>query len=101
MRKLRFLAPLLFGILATAADPAGVWSADIPGPGGRSLAHIFTIKTEGNKVTGTAKYGRGESPLVDGRLDGDVITFSVRYQAVTGIVQNTFQGTVQRRHGPH
>jgi hypothetical protein len=96
MTSLRItLALLAVSVSLHAADsPAGTWTAEVPSAWGRSLLHTFTIKVDGEKVEGTAKFGRGEGPLTDATLMGDTISFSIAYQAVNGVVKRLFRGTI-------
>ncbi len=48
------------------------------GPSGAEtrLPTTFTFKVEGNKLTGTVNSLRGNYEILDGKVDGDSITFS-------------------------
>ena len=75
------LLTLLFtlGIAAFAADISGSWSADVPGRQGTQPT-TFNFKVDGNKLTGTVTNARGETPIVDGKIDGDKISFSQKLE---------------------
>ena len=65
----------LGAIAAWAADVTGKWVAEVPGREGQSMQMIFNFKVEGDKLTGTISTPRGESPISDGKIQGDEISF--------------------------
>ena len=67
---------LAFTFIAFAADATGTWSADIPGRGGNTTTTKFTFMVSGTTLTGTMNGGRGDTPLTDGKVNGDTITFT-------------------------
>jgi hypothetical protein len=71
-----FLASL-FGSLLFAADISGKWT----GESDQGPSFTFTFQTDHDKLTGTMLSMEGkELPLVDGKLDGDNLSFSVATQ---------------------
>jgi hypothetical protein len=82
-RSVLVLAALLLAAspARAAADPpsfTGMWSAKVPSPNGqRSLDVVFTFKTDGSALTGTASANGATFPLVDTRVSGDNIAFAV------------------------
>jgi hypothetical protein len=60
---------------ASAADVNGQWKTTFMTPMGPEH-YVFTFTIAGTKVTGTAKSDRGPTPIQDGLLKGDVITFT-------------------------
>jgi hypothetical protein len=62
---------------AMAADVTGKWKASAPGPDGQAMELVFTFKADGATFTGTVLSAMGESPVTEGKLDGDVISFTV------------------------
>lgn len=62
--------------MALAADVSGQWTADVPGRGGQTQTVTFTFKSNGSDLTGTVSNPRGESPISDGKVDGNQISFS-------------------------
>ncbi len=67
----------LLGFAALAADPTGKWKAESPGRDGQTMTTIFTLKAEGETLTGTVA-GRGpEIAITNGKISGDEISFSV------------------------
>ena len=74
----RLLALLIVAAAAAmASDLDGTWKATAEGPQG-SMERTFTFKTDGAKVTGeTTSQMMGKSPINDGKLDGDTVTFTI------------------------
>jgi hypothetical protein len=68
---------IVFAVCASAADVSGAWkgTADTPmGPSERT----FVFKVDGNKLTGeTSSQMAGTSTIMDGKVDGDKLTFSI------------------------
>ena len=71
---------LLAGVCMMAATLAaagvdGKWEAKVTSPRGEQQ-YAFMFKADGETLTGTANGGRGgEAPIVDGKIQGDVISF--------------------------
>jgi hypothetical protein len=70
------MALLCFSFVAAAASVDGKWTAEVPGRNG-TQTNTFTFKSSGDKVEGTVTTQRGDSPITDGKLDGDTLTFTV------------------------
>ena len=71
---------LLVGILlvaAYAADVTGKWVAQVQGRNGQVRETVFNFKVEGDKLTGTVSGRGGETPISDGKISGDEISFTV------------------------
>ena len=66
---------------ADAPSVAGKWTAAIDTQIGVQN-YTYEFKVDGEKLTGTAKSANGESPIVDGVVKGDTITFveNFKYQ---------------------
>jgi hypothetical protein len=80
---MRFFAPGLVIVLLTvsayAADVDGKWSGSVQGPQGE-FALAFTFKADGSKLTGsTTGFDGSEVPIMDGKLDGRNISFTVTF----------------------
>ncbi|MEX2263606.1 MAG: hypothetical protein WD696_16740 [Bryobacteraceae bacterium] len=85
---------LLFGTLALAltsfaADITGKWTAMVPGRNGEQET-TFTFKQQGDALTGTVSGRQGERPIVEGKVTGDAISFSVESQRG----KQTYSGTI-------
>jgi hypothetical protein len=73
---LALTALLTFSFVAAAADVNGKYTAEVPGRNG-TQTNTFTFKTTGTTVEGSITTQRGDTPIADGKIDGDTLTFSV------------------------
>lgn len=73
---LALVASLCLTVAAMAADVTGKWAAEMAGQGGNTQKITIDLKQDGTKVTGSITNPRGETPITDGKVDGDTITFS-------------------------
>jgi hypothetical protein len=69
-------ASLLLAVSSFAADISGKWTAEMQGPQG-AMTTTFTFKVEGDKLTGTVSGRGGETPITDGVIKGDEVSFNV------------------------
>lgn len=80
MKKLSFSVMALFLLLTAvsvfAADVTGKWVAQVPGRGGQTREVTLNLKADGNALTGTMSGRRGDTPIEEGKIDGDNISFS-------------------------
>jgi hypothetical protein len=118
MRALtRLVSALVLGcILAvslSAADVSGKWRAEFTTPDGTQRVNTFTFKVEGDKLTGTVAGTQDETPIKDGKVTGDTISFTadrpfgtfaykgkITGEAITFTVQfndNAFEMTAKRQ----
>lgn len=67
----------LLALAAFAADVDGKWQAETPGRGGQTMVQTFTLKADGDKLTGTVSNPMGETEISDGKVNGDEISFAV------------------------
>jgi hypothetical protein len=72
----------------------GNWEMSMQGRQGNTMTQTLTLKTDGNKLSGSIKGQRGETPISDGTVDGDKISFTVTRQTPNGEFKQTFNGTV-------
>jgi hypothetical protein len=75
MKKL-ILSMLLLTVVALAADATGKWKAEFTSPDGTPRVNTFTLKVDGGKVTGTVQGSQDETPISNGKISGDDISFS-------------------------
>jgi hypothetical protein len=73
---LAFIAMLCFSFVAAAQSVDGKWTAEVPGRNG-TQTQTFTFKTSGDKVEGSQTTQRGDTPITDGKLAGDTLTFTI------------------------
>ncbi len=62
---------------AVAADIDGKWQAESPGRDGNTMTTTFMFKADGDKLTGTISGRQGETPISEGKITGDEISFVV------------------------
>jgi hypothetical protein len=92
---LALLALLCLTFAANAASVDGKWTADVPGRNGTPQTNTFTLKGDGDKVTGSVANQRGDSPISDGKLAGDTLTFTVVRNFNGNEVKSTYTGKVK------
>ena len=80
--------------LVWAADVDGKWTAQVPGRGGQTREQTFTFKAEGEKLTGTVSGMQGDSPISDGKISGDEISFTVKLNFQGNEVTLLYKGKV-------
>jgi hypothetical protein len=89
------LALFCFVFAASAADVSGKWTAQLPGRGGAQTTTTFTFNVSGDTLTGTVQTPRGENPISDGKIDGDIILFVETLNFNGNEVKVTYTGTVK------
>lgn len=70
----------LIGVLAIAASAAsidGKWKAEMTTPDGQTRTTNFTFKAEGDKLTGTVSGRQADTPISEGKITGEEISFVV------------------------
>jgi len=80
--------------LAWAADVNGKWVAQVPGQGGQTRETTFNFKVEDGKLTGTVSGRQGDTPIADGKIDGDNISFSRTINAQGNTIKINYKGKV-------
>ncbi len=87
---------MAFALVAAAQAPAkvdGSWDLTMQGPNG-GFTQTVVFQQDGNKIKGTAKGRRGESPL-EGTIDGNKIQFKITRQTPNGEQRTVeYTGTV-------
>ena len=90
---------VLLGILAmaaVAADPTGKWKSEMPGrDGGPAREQIFTLKAEGDKLTGSITSPFGEAAISEGKINGDEISFAVVRERDGNTFKMLYKGKVE------
>jgi hypothetical protein len=69
-------AALLGSFASLAADINGKWKADFTTPDGTQRTNTFTFKADGGKLTGTVAGTQDETPIQNGTISGDEISFT-------------------------
>jgi len=90
------MALLCFSFVASAASVDGKWTAEVPGRNG-TQTNTFTFTTSGSTVTGTMTTQRGDTPIAEGKLDGDTLTFTITRPGRNGgdPIKTTYTGKVK------
>lgn len=58
------------------ADITGKWKAEFTTPDGTQRVNTFTFHADGAKLTGTVAGSQDETPIQNGKIDGDAISFT-------------------------
>lgn len=92
----RWLASALVAVAAFAASVDGKWKAVYESPDGETRESIFTLKSEGDKLTGTV-YNRvlGDTQIQDGRVSGNDVTFKAVRNLEGSDVTFSYKGKVE------
>ena len=81
-----------------AAAISGVWQGEVAYSWGPTYTERFLFQAEGDKLFGTASFLAFKRGIEDGRIEGDKISFTVRFQTVsegmTSEHRNRYLGTV-------
>jgi hypothetical protein len=62
--------------VAAAADVSGKWKAEFTTPDGTARVNTFTFKAEGGTLTGSVAGSQDETPIQNGKISGDEISFT-------------------------
>ena len=90
-------ACLLFSVVAigyAAADISGKYVGQIPTRQGGTREVTITLKAEGEKLTGTVSGQQGDTPISDGTIKGDDISFKVKQSFQGNEVTVVYTGKV-------
>ena len=85
---------LMGAAVMQAADVSGVWTAQVPGRGGETREATFTFKQDGATLTGTVSGRQGDTPIADGKVEGDNISFTVTRSFNGNEVKLLYKGAV-------
>ena len=94
-KKLLLVMTLVFGFVAMAADVTGKWTAQVPARGGETRETTFTLKADGDKLTGSMTGFQGnEIPIADGKIAGDTVSFTTTIERGGNTIKQTYTGKV-------
>ena|SRR6476469_9641552 len=95
MRVIGILLLLLSASVAFAADVAGVWTLSYTNEEGQTRESALTLKAEGAKLAGTISSLRGQTPIADGTIAGNDISFLVIRKGNGDEIRIAFNGKVE------
>src|SRR5207248_9952525 len=67
---------VLVPTILVGEDVSGKWKAEFSTPDGTVRVNTFTFKVDGGNLTGTVAGAQDESPIKNGKISGDDISFS-------------------------
>ncbi len=77
MKRLVFMLVVL-AVVGFCAELTGKWQLSMAGSGGRGqAATTLTLKQDGETLTGSLTSGEEETPIRDGKVSGDKVSFVV------------------------
>ena len=83
---------------SAAADINGKWVAQVPGRDGTPMEQTYVFKVDAGKITGSVTVNFGgqamEQKIVDGKLEGDAISFTTVMDFGGGEMKSLYKGTV-------
>lgn len=84
----------VFALAASAADVTGAWKATAEGPNG-AMERTFVFKVDGNKLAGeTTSSIFGKSTILDGKVDGDNLSFTIVVKFQDSEMKLNYKGKV-------
>lgn len=91
-----FAAVLVLAGITTAwaSSVDGKWVAQVAGQGGQTREVTFNFKAEGSKLTGTVSGRQGDTPISDGTIKGDDISFTQSFEVQGNSIKLTYTGKV-------
>ena len=91
---LSFVAFILAAGAAWAGDVSGTWVAEFTTQRGDTRESTFNFEVDGEELTGTVSGRQGDTPIDDGKITGDEISFSVTRDFGRGDMKFLYEGTV-------
>ena len=73
-RALALIVLVLFPLTALAADVSGTWTASFDTQVGQQ-SYTYTFVVKGSQITGRAKSANGDVEIMEGKVDGNTISF--------------------------
>jgi len=80
------------GSKEAALNPTGTWKWNVPNPDGQIPDISFTLKLEGETLTGTLTKSTGTTTITNGVLRGDEVSFQTVREGNTGKSTTTYSG---------
>ena len=86
---------VVFAAAALAADITGNWTGNMA-LGDNQFTLNYTFKVDGEKLTGAILTPQGDSlPLIDGKVEGDKVSFAVKTDIGNGMMTFASTGTIK------
>jgi hypothetical protein len=82
---------LALSIAVLAADASGKWTAQVPGRN-TTRETVFDLKADGGKLTGTMSVQGQATPIADGTVAGDTISFTATVERGGNTIKQTYTG---------
>jgi alpha-galactosidase len=91
-----FIAGLLIAIPVTAQtkDISGTWVAKVQSPTGVEREYVYRLVVKDGKITGTQTLPFGDAPIVDGKIAGNDIEFTVEMESFGNITKRITKGKI-------
>jgi hypothetical protein len=77
------------------ADVSGKWTAEMKMPNGNSRPVTMTLKADGTNLTGSVSGRNGDTPISDGKVNGDDVSFTVVREFNGNQMKMNYKGKVQ------
>jgi opacity protein-like surface antigen len=84
----------MLGTVAWAADVTGTWKAQVPGRDGATREVTINLKQDGSALTGSIGGPQGDTPISNGKVSGDSVSFTVVRSMGGNDVKINYSGTV-------
>jgi hypothetical protein len=89
---------MLLGVIAVSAtmyagDVTGKWAGKMETPNG-SREVTMTFKADGAALTGSVSGRNGETPIENGKIEGDTLTFTVTRKFNDREMKTNYKGTI-------
>lgn len=75
-----------------AASPTGTWKWNPANPDGRIVEITFTLKLQGETLTGTAARSSGTNTIINGVFKGGEVSFQTVREGKAGKSTTTYRG---------
>ena len=79
---------------ALAADVTGKWTTQVPGRDGTPREQTIMLKADGDKLTGSVSGRQSDTPIQDGKISGDDLSFVVVRSFGGNEVRQVYKGKV-------
>jgi alpha-galactosidase len=90
-----FLAAFAVSV-ASAADISGTWIAKTENPMMGEVEYVYELKVDaGGKITGTQRMPFGDSPIIDGKFNGNDFELTVQQEFFGNLSNVTAKGTIE------